>query len=112
MRKFFGLAFGFIVVFSSCNEEVANSSKDCGDGVVDVGEECDTNDFSGRSCMTEGFYEGQLLCTSDCKINDASCTGYCGDGVFQGGDEECEGEDLNSTNCHDLGFSSGTLSCA
>ena len=46
----------------------------CGDGVLEVGEECDDMDFGGASCVTKGFDTGPLTCTASCLLNTTACT--------------------------------------
>ncbi len=67
---------------------------DCGDGVVNDGEECD----DGNSAETDA-------CLSTCE--DAGC----GDGFIQTGVEACDGSNLNGASCESLGEGSGTLRC-
>jgi len=45
----------------------------CGDGVKNDGEECDGNDFGGKTCVSFGYDYGSLSCTSDCKISRSGC---------------------------------------
>ncbi len=45
----------------------------CGDGVVDIGEECDSGNLGGASCQSRGFTSGVLACTSSCLFNTLSC---------------------------------------
>ena len=51
----------------------------CGNGVIDVGEECDGASFpqdkfgNPVSCESYGYATGTLSCTSDCKINLSGC---------------------------------------
>src|SRR3989344_2432564 len=48
----------------------------CGDGVVNLSsEQCDGNDFGGRSCSSLGFTAGNLLCNSQCQIAAVQCSG-------------------------------------
>ncbi len=46
--------------------------KFCGNGVIDQGEECDGNDFGGKTCADFGYASGHLSCKS-CKINLTDC---------------------------------------
>lgn len=46
----------------------------CGDGVVQVGEECDGTELAGHSCITRGFAGGTLSCNPDCTFNTSACT--------------------------------------
>jgi hypothetical protein len=58
----------------------------CGDGILDTGsEECDGNNFSGRSCATEfdaprktHFDPGPLACDASCKIDTSGCPRFRG----------------------------------
>lgn len=85
----------------------------CGNGMLDNGEDCEDTNLNGASCMSRGFYGGNLGCTDSCKFDESACEvfGFCGDGVIQGDYEECEGSDLNSTTCLSLGYPSGNISC-
>lgn len=70
-----------------------NSSPDCGDGVVDVDEECDDGEATSR-------------CDADCTLAE------CGDGtlnVLAG--EDCDSGSFGEKTCADLGFLGGQLSC-
>lgn len=74
---------------------------DCGNGVIEGNEECDTGDLGGETCQTQGFGGGGLTCAADCTINTSQCTA-CGNGVVDG-DEECDGADLGvNQTCADL----------
>jgi len=58
----------------------------CGNGNIDTGEICDGNNLNGRTCVHEGFEEGDLKCSEDCRSFDTSdcftpCTPECGDRV-------------------------------
>ncbi|MFZ2603510.1 MAG: hypothetical protein WAX79_05880, partial [Candidatus Omnitrophota bacterium] len=57
---------GFNCVGGSC---VAQTSNNCGNGVVDPGEACDGTNVNGYTCATvaAGFVSGTLSCSSDCK---------------------------------------------
>ncbi len=47
---------------------------DCGDGVRQLAEQCDTEDFGPSTCQTEGrFIGGQLICTAVCTIETTQC---------------------------------------
>jgi len=94
-------------------ETMATCATDCscGDGTLDLGEECDGSDFGPSTCETQGRGAGTLICNSDCTLNYSGCTvNDCGDGIVQEG-EECDGNDLNEATCDSIGFSSGSLSC-
>jgi hypothetical protein len=80
----------------------------CGNGVIDLGEQCEGTDFGGASCTSLGFFGGKLKCTQ-CQYNTNKCT-FCGNGELNDG-EQCDGTDLNDMDCQDLGFTGGTLGC-
>ena len=59
----------------------------CGDGIIGAGEQCDDG--------TEGNTGGHNRCNADCTIGQ-----YCGDGIVQEGQEECDDADPNKpSNC-------------
>ncbi len=74
------------------------SSAVCGDGIIEGTEECD----DGNIVSGDG-------CSSTCQIESES-EAICGDGIIEG-TEECESSNLNNTNCTDLGYTGGNLSC-
>lgn len=46
----------------------------CGNGILEDGEECDGNDFNGLECIDFGYTQGNLICTSNCDIDISNCT--------------------------------------
>ncbi len=87
----------------------------CGDGLIVGDEPCDGEVPEGVTCISEGFYGGELNCTADCRLDLNACetTGRCGDGTVQGVfGEVCDGDDLDGSSCESLGFHPGTLACA
>ena len=83
----------------------------CGNGTVDAGEECDGQEFGGKTCASEaGLSQGSLRCTADCHIDASNCH-ECGNGTKEG-PEVCDGADLDSKGCSDFGFAFGELACA
>lgn len=78
-------------------------SMNCGNGDIDSGEVCDGSNLNGVTCVDEGFEEGDLACSEDCKTFDKSdcytpcekdCSGrVCGlDPVCGESCGECTGE--------------------
>lgn len=81
----------------------------CGDGVKDAAEECDSADFGGADCVSQGFEGGTLNCIN-CKIVTIGCFA-CGDGMVHQS-EACDGDNFGVQTCESLGFGPGTLSCS
>ena len=47
-----------------------NNEPLCGNGVLDPGESCDSTDFGGHTCISQGFLGGTLTRTPDlCTID-------------------------------------------
>ena len=82
----------------------------CGNGVQEMGEDCDAGNLGGHTCQSLGFDGGSLACNTDCTLNDAACT-LCGDGILDPG-EACDGANLGGQSCQSQGFDDGTLSCS
>ena len=100
----------FCASSGSCCAEPQGCSL-CGNGLVNAGEECDTNDFADATCETFGFEYGGLTCDPmTCTIDTSECVG-CGNGQIDSG-EQCDGANLMGFDCFVLGYSGGTLFCA
>jgi hypothetical protein len=89
----------------------------CGNGVIEGGEQCDFNNLNGQTCQSQGFVGGgQLSCTpGTCKFDTSGCFAatvpVCGNGVVEGGVEECDFNNLDGQTCQSQGFVGGQLSC-
>lgn len=85
---------------------------DCGNAVVDAGEECDSDNLDGLVCDDVGFFGGTLRCTASCTLNTGACTN-CGNGLLDDPLEECDGANLGGVSCQDLDvdFTGGTPTC-
>ena len=82
----------------------------CGDGVITPGfEDCDGEDFGGRTCEGQGHHGGELVCTADCRRDESACA-RCGDGVLQPGYGELVEVDLGA--CQAAGFFGGVMTTA
>ena len=98
-----------IVNTSSCTGGIVGF---CGDGNIDIGEQCDGTEFAGLECSDySNFVSGDLSCTSSCLINTTQCAiaSTCGDREINL-NEECDGS-TNGRSCSSFGFSCGTLNC-
>lgn len=84
----------------------------CGDGVIDTpAEECDEVLPENVTCSTLGHYGGTLACTTECAFDVSGCE-RCGDGILQSQrGEVCDGTELGSATCTDLGLPDGQLAC-
>jgi hypothetical protein len=73
--KDFGYNGGALSCRDNCYFNLENCYNCDGDGVLDVGEECDGFDFGGKTCSTFGCQAGGLSCSLECKIikNCSSC---------------------------------------
>ena len=99
---------------NSCDEKV-NVLENCGDGVLDPGEECDTGELNGETCASLGHYDflGQLGCKSSCTFDTTECGGKCGDGnIDVDHQEQCDGSNLSGNTCITLGYPGGVLACS
>lgn len=45
----------------------------CGDGIIQLGEDCDGANLNSHTCITEGFLSGSISCTPSCTLNTSSC---------------------------------------
>ncbi len=75
---------------SACTEP----SADCGNGVLDAGEQCDGAELGGQTCKTQGFDDGELACTAACRFDTSACTAAAKAGVGEPctRDSECESD--------------------
>lgn len=90
---------------SNCMFDFSGCNGVCGDHVKSATEECDGSDFGDQSCGSNSFmtfYGGTLSCNVDCTINYATCSGYCGDQMKNGLNEQCDGSDVGNLTCATL----------
>ena len=84
---------------------------ECGNGILEADEACDTDALADETCLTLAFDGGDLSCATDCTFDTSACTGSgptCGDDVAEGL-EPCDGTDTPT--CSELGFDSGDAVC-
>jgi len=112
-----GQGNGTLGCLATCRFDVSGceGTSSCGDGAVSSPtEQCEADDLQGQTCLTLGYYGGELACDSDCRFATGSCEtfGSCGDHQVQDlYGEECEGADLAGETCLSRGFHGGVLSC-
>lgn len=82
----------------------------CGNGIVELGEDCDGDDLAGQSCFSQGQGGGALGCTPSCDFDFTSCGDACGNALLEAG-ETCDLTELGGQNCTDFGFAGGALDC-
>ena len=87
---------------SLCTAGSPGGTSICGNLYAEDGEECDGNDFKGKTCATEKpGTTGNLVC-NECKIDASSCiagaTPTCGNNIIEAG-EACDGTDLDGETC-------------
>ncbi len=82
----------------------------CGDGTRGPREACDGSDLGGQTCQSQGFFTGELACTSTCSLDTRDCSD-CGDGTIDDG-EVCDASNLAGETCTSLGFTHGELACS
>ncbi|MBU1241984.1 hypothetical protein KJ612_02170 [Myxococcota bacterium] len=74
----------------------------CGNGVAEVGEDCDATDFAGTACEDLGnFSGGTLACTPACAFDTSGCDPICAHANWEaceplGADQCCPSNDLPS----------------
>jgi len=98
----------------AADETAATCAEDCGcgNGVLNIGEDCDGSDLGTASCESEVARGGSLACNADCTFDVTGCDEYmCGNGIAEPG-EECDGTDLGAASCAGIGFSGGQLACS
>ena len=89
---------------------IGEQTSECNNGNKELDEVCEIGDT--EICIING-YAGIQSCNSQCNgFNACVATESCGDGIIQlSAGEDCEGSNLNSKTCANLGLGGGTLSC-
>jgi cysteine-rich repeat protein len=79
----------------------------CGNGIKEMGEQCDGQDLGTFNCTTVGYSNWMgAVCSPQCKVNYGGCMPTC-DGQKLEPMEVCDGPFLNGKTCKDYGFSHG-----
>lgn len=83
---------------------------DCGNGVIDVGEQCDGVELNGQTCANFFHAAGEVVCNTNCMFDSSDCH-TCGNGNLEGA-EVCDGANHDMETCVTLMHDGGTLACA
>lgn len=110
-----GLGEGVLACSEACLFDTSDCGvvlPDCGDGVVQPGEQCDQANLQELTCEALGLGGGDLACSLDCNFDTSGCSdgADCGNGVVNPG-EQCDGDNLQGFDCASLGLGGGVLSC-
>lgn len=113
-----GLGAGALSCDGTCRFDTsACRAITCGNGVFELGEQCEVDWASGvvvsggGDCISQGFDAGTLGCSTGCSYDTSRCRHQtCGDG-FADTPEQCDGSDLDGQTCAGLGYFGGTLAC-
>jgi len=75
----------------------------CGDGEIDLGEQCDGSDLGGSTCQSLRLGGGTLACAADCTFDDTDCEMQtaCGDGNIGAGETCDDGNTASGDGCDD-----------
>ena len=69
--------------------EVKIGMPHCGNNNINIGEECDGNNFNGQTCQSIGYRSGSLNCNS-CYFDISQCSDFiCGQGHRFNGENSC-----------------------
>jgi len=102
----------FVLAMAGCGDDSSGTQPECGNGVVETGEQCDGTDHNGETCEGLGHQGGVLACSSTCQFDETGCVdGVCGDGNLDP-DEECDGSNVDNQTCASQGFVGGVLACS
>jgi hypothetical protein len=95
-------------------ETAASCAQDCGcgNGVANLGEDCDRTDVGDATCESVAQRGGTLGCNADCTFDVVGCDEYmCGNGIAEPG-EACDGADVLNASCATSGFGGGDIACS
>ncbi|MBL8914826.1 MAG: VCBS repeat-containing protein [Archangium sp.] len=83
---------------------------ECGDSIIQDGEDCDGSDLGAATCQSLGFDTGRVICNAaTCKYDTSLCVRRCGNGVLDLG-ESCDGK-LGVMPCTTWGANVCTATC-
>ncbi len=75
-----GFASGTLGCTAGCGFDVSPcvsnpAPGDCGNGVIDAGEDCDFGDLGGATCVSQGASGSGLICGVGCVFDTSGCVG-------------------------------------
>ncbi len=80
---------------------ICGGGNKCGNHTIDPGEDCDGTELGGRTCITQGFKTGTLVCAASCSVDTNACSNIapenCNNGADDDGDEQIDCADVD---CH------------
>jgi hypothetical protein len=111
-----GFTSGDLVCLSDCKgfdtSGCEGTGPVCNNNTIEGAEQCDGSNLGIETCVTQGFFAGDLSCLFDCTgFNTNACVNnICGNGTIEGV-ESCDGTDLEGQDCTNWGFIGGVLAC-
>ena len=78
----------------------------CGNGIIEPGEQCDGEDALGKinSCTDFGFKEGKLTCSANCVFDTSKCVSrtisFCGNGIVESWEQCDDGNSYSGDGCY------------
>ncbi|MBU1239516.1 hypothetical protein KKF84_01940 [Myxococcota bacterium] len=103
-----------ITLVVGCQNVTDSHKNECGNGVIEPGEECEGTIPASLSCsqLNPLFPKGEITCSDSCQFDLSRCEPpVCGDGIRHSG-EFCDGLDLGGETCTSIGFfNEGELRC-
>ena len=109
-----GFNGGALACDDDCQLDLSACTSSCGNGKLELGEDCDHKGFQTCDLLFGSEWSGQVLCI-ECAVASYNCS-ECGDGIV-GGWEECDSNAMSPSDfpwtCDDFtGFgSSGAATC-
>ncbi len=68
----------------------------CGNGIIELGEECDGIHLDGKTCTDLGFATGSLRCSDTCEFDISLCRTTCNNNCPAAGSTRCVGNYLET----------------
>ncbi|MBZ9571774.1 hypothetical protein KJA15_00310 [Patescibacteria group bacterium] len=74
------ISFYYVRALEGTVNITATVEGNCGNGILETGEQCDGSAFGGETCVSRGFASGTLSCNDDCTFDTSDCTSPGGGG--------------------------------